>query len=87
MAFNNQAYYEDFFLNFLYKKDSFNTEEMEPLFDSIDPQLTNNVISNRTNSTSYIAKGYMEYDDKSKVIQITDAGRKKVEAAYSKKRG
>ena len=83
---NNQALYEDTILNTLYKTNSMSTKDLEAKFNFVDPQLANNVISNRNNSTSPIAKGWIQYDEKKQTISITKAGQQEVEARYSGKR-
>ncbi|MBO4858452.1 MAG: hypothetical protein J5527_08050 [Treponema sp.] len=84
---NNQAMYEDTILNLLYKVGSMSTLELEPLVNKVDPQLANNIICNRTKSTSYILNGLMDYDDITQTLSITTKGRKYVENKYSGKRG
>ena len=84
---NNQALYEDTVLNLLYKVGSMSTLELEPLVNKVDPQLANNIICNRTKSTSYILNGLMDYDDVTQTLSITNKGRTFVENKYSGKRG
>lgn len=83
---NNQAMYEDTMLNLLSKIGSISTDDIEPLFNKVDPQLANNIICNRTKSTSYIKNGFMDYDEQTKTLSITDEGRKYVEEKYPDKR-
>jgi hypothetical protein len=71
---------------YLYKVEEYNTKKMEPLFNYIDPQLINNVISNRNNSTSYINLGHMDYDELNQIIKITEKGKQLIEKKYSQKR-
>lgn len=84
---NNQAMYEDTVLNLLYKVGSISTLELEPLVNYVDPQLANNIICNRTKSTSYILNGLMDYDEVTQTLSITPKGRDFVEQKYSGKRG
>ncbi|MBQ7881878.1 MAG: hypothetical protein IJ312_04105 [Treponema sp.] len=84
---NNQALYEDTVLNLLYKVGSISTLELEPLVNKVDPQLANNIICNRTKSTSYILNGLMNYDDETQTLSITAKGRTFIEDKYSQKRG
>lgn len=83
---NNQDYYENTLLHFLYKIKTISTVEIESLFNKVDPQLVNNVISNRTRSTSYILNGLLAYDSTMQTLSITDTGIKEIEARYSQKR-
>lgn len=84
---NNQAMYEDMVLDLLYKIGSMSTLELEPLVEKVDPQLANNIICNRTKSTSYILNGLMDYDEGAQTLSITDKGRQFIENKYSGKRG
>ena len=80
---NNQFFYEEFFLMYLYKVRKIETITMEPLFNSIDPQLTNNVISNRWHDTSPIKKGLLSYDENKHVLEITDIGDSYIESRFA----
>ncbi len=54
---NENAFFDDLLLSFLFKKKSISTEEIEEKFgDVFDVQNVNNIICNRNNSTSYIGK-------------------------------
>lgn len=79
--------YEDMVLDLLYKIGSMSTLELEPLVEKVDPQLANNIICNRTKSTSYILNGLMDYDEGAQTLSITDKGRQFIENKYSGKRG
>ena len=84
---NENAFFDDLLLSYLYKKKKASTLEIENKFgDLLDKQNVNNVISNRDNSVSYINLGYLEYDEDKKTLSITSEGKKFVEEKYSKKR-
>ena len=69
---NENAFFDDLLLSYLYKKKKASTLEIENKFgDLLDKQNVNNVISNRDNSVSYINLGYLEYDEDKKTLSIT----------------
>ena len=84
---NENAFFDDFILSYLYKKGSISTLDIETEFgNACDQQNVNNVICNRGNRTSYIRRGYMEYDDEKHTLSITEKGRRFLEGKYSGKR-
>ena len=83
---NQQAYYEETLIQFLYKVGEMSTLDIEKMFASIDLQLANNVISNRYNETSLIKRGYMKYDDTRQIISITENGRNYIENKFGERR-
>lgn len=84
---NENAFFDELILMYLYKKEQVSTLKMENLFGgSSDFQNVNNVVSNRTNGTSYIKVGYMEYNEKEKTLTITKEGKKFIEGKFSSSR-
>ncbi|NIZ40926.1 hypothetical protein PVA45_05355 [Entomospira entomophila] len=83
---NNQAYYEETTLFALYKIEQISTNDLEAFFDKVDPQLANNVISNRHNKTSYIKTGYMHYDETDHILSITKQGKEYVQGKFAEHR-
>lgn len=80
---NEFKFFQDEILKYLYKKGTVSTDEIENLFGGDDDvQNVNNVICNRANGTSYIYKGYMEYDEETHTLSITEEGKKFVENKY-----
>lgn len=84
---NENAFFDDLLLRFLYKKKSISTIEIEEQFGGVfDGQNVNNIICNRYNGTSYINNGLMDYDEESQILSITKKGKKFIEDEYSEKR-
>lgn len=84
---NQNAFFDDMILFYLYKHKAISTLETENTFGgTFDWQNVNNVISNRFNATSNIAKGFMNYDDTNHKLTITNSGKKHVEELYSGRR-
>lgn len=85
---NQNAFFDDFILMWLYKKEvAISTLEIENFFGSKDDiQNVNNVISNRTNNTSFIHKGLISYNEVEKTLSITDEGKKHIEYKYKNPR-
>lgn len=80
---NEFQFFQKQILQYLYKKESVSTDEIEGLFGGdYDCQNVNNVISNRYNGTSYIYQGYMKYDSDNHILTITPKGRKFVESNF-----
>lgn len=80
---NEFKFFQDEILRYLYKKGTVSTDKIENLFGSDnDVQNVNNVICNRANRTSYIYKGYMEYDEENRTLSITKKGKNFVENNY-----
>lgn len=88
-SFNNAYFFDTLILMYLYKKNSVSTDEIEGRFGYkiADKQNVNNVVSNRRNSTSFVEKGYMDYDEKSHTLTITKKGVHKVRSWFMKTRG
>lgn len=91
MNINNNAFFDELILMFLYKKGQIHTDKIESLFGGLgDTQNVNNIISNRSNSTSYLnpdsSNHYICYDDNTKILKITSSGKKYIENRFSKKR-
>lgn len=84
--FNEQWYHEDALLLMLYSLKSLDSKELESFFANRHEQYANNAISNRSNSTSHFAKGWMRYDDTNQTVLITEAGKREVERRYSSRR-
>lgn len=88
MSFNENAFFDEMILHYLYKRDIVSTKDIESLFGGIfDWQNVNNVISNRNKKTSYIYKGYMNYDDVKQTLYITPSGKTYIENKYDGRRG
>lgn len=84
---NENAFFDDLLLRFLYKKKSISMYEIEEQFGGVfDGQNVNNIICNRYNGTSYINKGLMDYDEDSQILSITRKGKKFIENEYSENR-
>ena len=84
---NENAFFDDLLLSYLYKKKKASTLDIENRFgDIFDTQNVNNVISNRNNSVSYISQGYLEYDENKQILSITKKGKKFIDEKYSQKR-
>ncbi|MCQ2601647.1 MAG: hypothetical protein MJ184_09840 [Treponema sp.] len=84
---NENAFFDDLLLNFLYKKKKASTIDIEKKFgDILDTQNVNNIISNRENQVSYINQGYMKYDETKQTLSITKKGKDFIEEKYSRKR-
>lgn len=84
---NENAFFDDLLLSYLYKKKKASTLDIENRFgDIFDTQNVNNVISNRNNSVSYISQGYLKYDENKQILSITKKGKKFIDEKYSKKR-
>lgn len=80
---NEFQFFQQQILQYLYKKGSVSTDEIEGLFGGdYDWQNVNNVISNRYNGTSYIYQGYMKYDANNHILTITQKGRTFVESNF-----
>lgn len=86
--FNNAYFFDTLILMYLYKKGTVSTEEIEKMFGAKfdDEQNVNNVVSNKKNSTSYINRGFMKYDEENRTLSITLKGRLKVRKWFSKRR-
>ncbi len=86
--FNNAYFFDTLILMYLYKKGTVSTDEMEKMFGAKfeDEQNVNNVVSNKKNSTSFIAKGFMEYDSDAHTLSITQKGKRRVRNWFSKRR-
>ena len=84
---NENAFFADLLLNFLYKKKKASTIDIEKKFgDILDTQNVNNIISNRENQVSYINQGYMKYDETKQTLSITKKGKDFIEEKYYRKR-
>lgn len=84
---NQNAFFDDMILFYLYKHKTISTLETENTFGgTFDWQNVNNVISNRFNRTSNIFKGYMKYDEDKQQLTITRSGKNYVENLYSERR-
>ena len=84
---NENAFFDDLLLSFLYKKKSISTNEIEEKFgDVLDYQNVNNVISNRNRGPSYINTGLMDYDENFQILSITKKGEDFIRNKYSDKR-
>lgn len=88
-SFNNAYFFDTLILMYLYKKNSVSTDDTERIFGYkiLDKQNVNNVVSNRNNSTSFIEKGYMNYDGNNHTLTITKKGIHKVRSWFKKTRG
>lgn len=81
---NEFDFFQNEILEYLYKKDTVSTDEIETLFGGQgDCQNVNNVICNRGNSTSYIHKGYMIYNEAEHTLSITDKGKDFIKNRYN----
>lgn len=84
---NENAFFDDLLLSFLYKKKKISTTEIEEKFgDVLDWQNVNNIICNRYNGTSYINNGLMNYDEKTQTLSITKDGEDFIREKYSGRR-
>ena len=84
---NENAFFDDLLLSYLYKKKKASTLDIEKKFgDILDTQNVNNVISNRENKVSYISKGFIKYDETKHTLTITKKGKDFIEEKYSNKR-
>lgn len=87
--FNENHFFDELILMYLYKKDFISTNDIEKLFGGDkDFQNVNNVISNRNNTTSYLnnSVGYIEYDKEKNILKITDKGKKYIQEKFKKQR-
>ena len=85
---NENAFFDDMILFYLYKHGSISSLDTEDMFGGMfDVQNVNNVICNRGNSTSYIAQGYFKYDGEKQTLKITAKGKRFVESRYEGRRG
>lgn len=81
---NEFDFFQNEILEYLYKKGTVSTNEIETLFGGQgDWQNVNNVICNRGNSTSYIYKGYMTYNETKRTLSITDKGKDFIKNKYN----
>ena len=86
-SFNNNAFFDELILMYLFKKKSVSTKRIEDLFGDLpDFQNVNNVVSNRDRSTSYLNKGYIDYDEVMSMLKITNKGKEYIEAKFSQRR-
>ena len=86
-AINENYFFDELLLMYLFKKEEVSTKEIEEKFGSLnDYQNVNNVISNNENNTSYIKKGYMIYDEKNQLLKITNKGKDVIKDRFSKRR-
>ncbi len=84
---NQNAFFDDLLLMYLFKKDTASTNDIENYFgDFSDGQNVNNIICNRGNSTSYINRGLIDYDEKTQTLSITAVGKQEIENRYSSRR-
>ena len=84
---NQNAFFDDLLLMYLFKKGSASTNDIETHFgDLSDGQNVNNIICNRGNSTSYINRGLIDYDENKQTLSITASGKKEIENKYSSRR-
>lgn len=79
---NRQAFYEDFLLLYLFIYGSINTNNLHCLFNN-DDQAAHNIISNRNESTNYIKRGLLKYDENTQNISITTNGINEVIYRYT----
>lgn len=86
MNINNVWFYESTLLHILYMYGSISSENLEGFFNYHHGQNINNIISDRSNSTSLFYKGYMKYDEDKREISITSEGKRFIEEEYSGRR-
>lgn len=68
---NQNAFFDDLLLMYLFKKGSASTNDIETHFgDLSDGQNVNNIICNRGNSTSYINRGLIDYDENNRTAEF-----------------
>lgn len=87
---NETYFFEVFALMYLFKKRRVSTDRIEKIWGSIfgdDKQNVNNIISNRSNSTSVISKGWLEYDEKKHILKITKDGKNVIKEWFGRRRG
>lgn len=81
---NKFQFFQSLILHYLYTKDTVSTNEIEEKFGSNeDIQDVNNVVCDRSNLTSYIHKGYMDYDEAKRTLTITAKGKQFIEEKYN----
>ena len=84
---NQNAFFDDLLLMYLYKKEAVSTNDIERDFGAFsDIQNVNNVICNCGNSISCISKGFIAYDEENQIVSIISAGKKEIEGRYSSRR-
>ncbi|AQW84105.1 hypothetical protein CPIN17262_0394 [Campylobacter pinnipediorum subsp. pinnipediorum] len=84
---NQNYFFDKLILMYLYKKESISTLDIENEFGGIlDKQNVNNIISNRKNTTSYIYKGFIDYDQNKHTLTITKKGENLTEQEFSESR-
>ena len=86
--FNQNYFFDTLILMYLYKKTEVSTLDIEELFGGVDDyQNVNNVVVNgKRNKTTFLKKGYFEYDENNHILRITNKGRHKVREWFSKRR-
>ncbi|HEB9430131.1 TPA: hypothetical protein RZK51_001663 [Campylobacter coli] len=73
---NQNAFFDELLVMYLYKKRTVSTLDIEELFGGeYDFQNSNNPISNRKNKVTYINKNYIEYDENKQELKITENGK------------
>lgn len=83
---NSNWFYESTLLHILYMYGSISSEDLEGFFNYHHGQNINNIISDRSNSTSLFSKKYMKYDEDKREISITAEGKRFIEEEYSGRR-
>lgn len=83
---NSNWFYESTLLHILYMYGSISSEDLEGFFNYHHGQNINNIISNRSNSTSLFSEKYMKYDEDKREISITSEGKRFIEEEYSGRR-
>ena len=83
---NSAWFYESTLLHILYMYGSISSEDLEGFFNYHHGQNINNIISNRSDSTSLFSKKYMKYDEDKREISITSEGKRFIEEEYSGRR-
>ncbi|MBZ7991107.1 MULTISPECIES: hypothetical protein [unclassified Campylobacter] len=81
---NRNAFFDELILMYLYTKKEVNADNIEELFGDIkDTQNVNNVVSNRINKPSYLYNNtFIEYNEKTKILKITNKGREYIEKKF-----
>lgn len=83
---NSVWFYESTLLHILYMYGSISSEDLEGFFNYHHVQRINNIISDRSNSTSFFSKKYMKYDKDKREISITSEGKRFIEEEYPGRR-
>lgn len=85
---NSNFFFDTLVLMYLYKKESIETSKIEEMFGNLqtDEQRVNNIVCNRSRTTSFVSKGYIDYDENNQILQIPDKGRRIVEKWFKKNR-